>query len=326
MIKLKNNQFENKNCCHICSKIIVVVGHLVWDRIVKPDGGVTEALGGIAYSLSALGAVAESDTRIFPVCNVGYDLYEKARQTLEPFPAIDFRCIRNIKRKNKIHELKYVSEEYRQELNIGEMPKIGAGLFNAIGSIDVLLLNYIGGDEFPPSSIKWLKDKYNPLIYMDYHSLSLGKEVVVDKPVKKVKRHFRYNSHWREYVRCADIVQMNDVELQSIFPGMTTDTDSIVLAAKKVHQVGPKAVIITREDKALVTVRGDKSNPEVHTINVNSVDLVDPTGCGDSLAAGFIISYIKDCDFYKACKHGLELASRKAGFSGLDGYLNLMRG
>ncbi len=320
MVILSTEPLQNNNHSMRNNKTIAVVGHLVWDRIVKPDGGITEALGGIAYSLSALGATAGENTRIVPVCNVGEDLYDKARSHFERFPAIDFNHVRRIKRNNKIHELKYMPEGYRKECNIGEMPTISPTLFKAIGSIDILLLNYIGGDEFPPANIRKVKAMFNPLVYMDYHSLALGKEPISKKPVLKVKRHFRYNPRWRDYIRCADIVQMNNVELRSIFPGTETDTEGVAQAAIRVHDEGPRAVVITREDKAVVMVTGEVGNPAVHTFDVNPAKVIDPTGCGDCHAAGTITSYIKHGDLIKACKAGLKLASIKAGFSGLEGF------
>ena len=301
-------------------KTIAVIGHLVRDRIVKPDGNTTEAPGGIAYSLSALGVLAGESIKVRPVCNVGCDYYEAAKAAFECFPAIDFSAVRKIGRKNKIHELTYRKNGYRRELNIGKLPEIRPLLFENIPRIDAAWLNYIGGDEFPPSSIKWLKRKYKPLIYLDYHSLSLGRKVI-SKKGKKVERYFRRNPHWREYVELADIVQMNDIELQSIFPGPDLSTESIIKSAVKVTEAGPKAVIITREDRALVVVEKRGRELVIHLLEVPPVRVVDPTGCGDCLGAGFIAGYLRHRDVYRACIEGLKLANKKAEFSGLDGFI-----
>ena len=313
-----------QNKTYSSKKTIIIVGHLVWDRIIKPDGGLTEAPGGIAYSLSALGVAADKYTRIMPVCNVGRDFYEKAKAAFTRYPAIDFSAVRVIQRENKIHELKYEAENYRVETNIGVMPRIGTSLLDKVDNIDIAYLNYIGGDEFPPSSIAWLKKKFKPLIYMDYHSLALGKKTISSDRIKRAKRFFRYNPHWREYISLADIVQMNEIELRSIFPSIRFKSDFMELAATEVHRTGPEIVIITREDKPVIIVTGKKGSPKILELPINPTKLVDPTGCGDCLGAGFITSFINDRDFLKACNKGLELAGKKAGFSGLDGFLDLM--
>lgn len=304
-------------------KNIAVVGHLVWDRIVKPDGGVTEAMGGIAYSLTALGAIAPQGCRICPVCNIGYDMRLKVKETFGRYPNIDLSLIRLIKRQNKIHQLIYSGNNYRRELNFGAMPDIRLSLLAGLNSCDIVWLNYIGGNEFRPYYIRLLKARYKPLIYMDYHSLALG-EKIIDKEKLITERYFRYNTHWRDYVALADIVQMNSAELRSIYSGARDDDiDSIIAAALKVYAAGPKIVIITREEKELVVVSGRRKEPDINLLKVMPAKVVDPTGCGDSLGAGFIASYIQDGDLLKACHNGLALARKKAGFSGLDGFSKL---
>ena len=310
----RSNQRHKKN--------IAIVGHLVRDRIIRFDGYKTEAPGGIAYSLAASGAVADTSTKIFPVCNVGRDMIQTVAETYDKFPAIDLSAIRVINRPNKIHELSYQSEGYRRELNIGAMPIIRPLLFRRIPNIDIAWLNYIGGDEFPPKYIKYIKSRYKPLIYMDYHSLSLGKRLISKFP-RKAERFFRYNPHWSGYVSLADIVQMNYIELKSILPGTRNEIDSIIESARIIQKAGPQVVIITREDKELIVVEKKDHLIKAHTLEVKSARVVDPTGCGDSLGAGFIAGYIRGWDVVKSCQFGLELAHKKVSFSGLGGFTKL---
>ena len=318
-------EIKNRRCN------IAVIGNLVWDRIIQFNSSRVEDFGGIAYNLSALGALANIEgksgrmIRIFPVCNVGFDIFVDAKAFFGNFSAIDFSFIRNTPRKNIVHELRYDEKGYRSECNIGRTSKITPHLFQHCKVVDAVIVNYIGGDEFPPRYLRWLKDKYAPLIYLDYHSLALGR-TVTSRKIYKVKRHFRYNPHWRKYIELADIVQMNYDELKSIFSETVNETGSIVQSAKNIYDAGPDIVIITREDKELVLIAGPKYSPKIYIMPVHPVGkLVDSTGCGDSFAAGFVISYYKDRDVVKACEHGLSLACQKAGFSGLTGFLKLIK-
>jgi len=305
-------------------KLIAVIGHLVRDRITNLTGGHTEALGGIAYSLAALDVSAKGRYNVLPICRIGHDLRSTVKLIFRNFSAIDLSSMKTIPRANKIHELVYRTADYREEHNLGEMPEIKPSMFNKFEKIDIALLNYIGGDEFKPKSIKWLKQKYEPLIYLDYHSLALGR-IILDKQNLRVKRYFRCNPHWREYVSEADIVQMNYLELKSIFSKTINETDSILKSARKLKGTGPRIVIITREEKDLIVISGSKRKADINILPVRQVKkVVDPTGCGDSFAAGFISSYIENKDVVKACETGLDLAGRKAGFSGLDGFLRFL--
>lgn len=302
------------------NKVVAVIGHLVWDRIINLSGEVVGAPGGIAYNLAALGRIADSALIIMPVCNIGYDLYDTVISFYSRFHCIDFSLANRISRKNKIHELVYLEDGRREEINIGELPVINPTLFNRCNKIDAALINYIGGDEFPPRYIKWLKQKYSPLIYLDYHSLSLGRYKLTEKK-QKVKRYLRYHPHWQEYTSQADIIQMNHYELKSIFPETEDDSESIIVSSKKIFATGPMAVIITREEKGVIVISGAKTRLRVDLFPAVSIKkVVDPTGCGDSFAAGFVFEYLENKDIRKACRRGLKLAGLKAGFSGLNGF------
>jgi hypothetical protein len=307
-------------------KNISVIGHIVRDKIISPQGKVVRSPGGIANSLAAFGAIADSSIKTLPVCKVGYDLYDEAMTFFKKFPSIDFSLVRKINIKNKIHELRYTDSSYREEYNIGELPLIKPELLENIPRLDIVLLNYIGGNEFPPRYISRLKGKYKPFVYLDYHSLALGRKYV-DNNRHICVRHFRYNPHWREYVELADMVQMNHMELKSIFPHMAETNKDVIECAKIIHAQGPQAVIITREDKDLVVVSGKKGKPDINLLAVKPVKkIADPTGCGDAFAAAVIINYMKSKNIIKACEYGLYLASQKIGFSGLDGFLDLRKG
>lgn len=305
---------------------IAVIGHLVRDRIIRDDGPVVEALGGIAYSLAALGALADENVRILPVCSIGHDLVDNAlMEPLTKFSSIELGSMRRIRRRNKAHELVYGGDGYRQEINIGELPQISPKLFADVKTIDIALVNYIGGDEFPPRYIKWLKQRYAPFVYMDYHSLALGKKRV-SRNDKRVRRYFRYNLHWREYTSLADVVQLNDYELKSIFPDTQDNPEGVAKSAMRMLATGPKAMIVTREGKELVGVWKRNDRTEVNVLPPKRVEtLVDPTGCGDCFAAAFVLSYWKHRDMLHACRAGLEMASFKASFSGLGGFERLRR-
>jgi sugar/nucleoside kinase (ribokinase family) len=297
-------------------KKIAVIGHLVWDRIVRPDGKVIEAFGGTAYNVAALSAISKGKSKIYPVCYIGSDLSDKASSYFGQMPGLDLSCLKMLNRPTETHELTYRANGYRKEDNRHNMPIFTKSLFASCPKFDMALVNYIGGDEFPPRLLAWFKAKYRSHIYMDFHSLALGR-------TPKNCRYFRYHPHWHKYTALADYVQMNDYELKSLFPGSDENIDSVFSAAKRVLMTGPKAVIVTREANDLAVLYRNRGKAIARAIKVPRVDLaIDPTGCGDSFASGFVNGICGFDDIIKACREGLKIASKKVIFSGLDGFFN----
>jgi adenosine kinase len=296
-------------------KKIAIIGHLVWDCLNYADGRSIETFGGIAYNLAALASVADSFTRIYPVCYLGKNIKNKAADFWANFPHIDWSLVRVLDQDQEIHILNYSSEGYRCENNLNLFPQIARANFKGCTGIDIGLVNFIGGDEFPPNSISWLKKKYRPLIYLDYHSLALSR-------ISNGMRHFRRHPHWRKYISEADIVQMNEFELETLYPGILDSPEKICNAARMILRLGPRAVIITREYKDLIAAWREANLIRTEYFPIpNAPKIVDSTGCGDSFAAGFVYAMSQGKSIRACCLSGLKLAARKITFSGPGGFL-----
>jgi adenosine kinase len=293
---------------------IAIIGHLVWDRINYIDGGTIESFGGTAYNLAALASVADNSTFIFPVCYIGKNLIDKTKKYWGRFTQIDWSLSRVLDQNQEVHVLKYNKSGYRRENNLNLFPHISRANFKNCPALDIALINYIGGNEFPPASIRWLKEKYKPLIYLDYHSLALSR-------VSGYKRHFRRHPHWRRYLLEADIVQMNEFELETLFPGVVDSPLKISEAAREILHLGPRMAIITRENQDLVAAWRVGNLTKWKSFAIPKVpNEVDSTGCGDTYAAGFVYALSKGKDFEACCISGLKLAARKIAFSGPEGF------
>jgi len=294
---------------------IAVIGHIVWDKIIWPDGQVVEDFGGTAYNLAALSSLVDDFATVYPVCLIGKDLAGRFHDHFGQLPGIDLSLVKTINQHHETHILTYDSSGYRKENNRHPMPMLFRALFGNCPNIDIALVNYIGGDEFPPRLLRWLKDAFRPLIYMDFHSLALGRTA-------KNYRFFRYHSHWRAYTSLADIVQMNYFELKTLFANIENMPSQIMTAAKTVLATGPKAVIVTRESDNLIVVWRQNRKVLSRALPVPAVKkAVDQTGCGDSFAAGFVYSFLKQRKILRACNSGLRLAAQKLTFSGITGFI-----
>lgn len=293
---------------------IAVIGHLVRDIIHRPDGRVIESPGGIAYSIAALAALAPDGSKVLPICRIGRDIKFSDLGSLSEDARIDTSAIKQIDAFDEVHELRYESDGYRTEINHNRMRPLSAGLIKPSFRLDAVLINYIGGDEFPPREIDKIKNRFNVPIFIDFHSLALGMN-------SNNERFFRRHPRWRMYVSRADILQMNNYELKTIFRDIDDSDDSILKAASKLLGCGPDAIIITRGDRAVAACWKEGKRTASALIEVPRVETpVDPTGCGDTFAAAFLISYLAGLDVPDCCRKAAEMAAKKALFSGLDGF------
>ena len=72
-----------------------------------------------------------------------------------------------------------------------------------------------------------------------------------------------------------------------------------------IRELGPDIVVSTLGSKGCKVI----SNSEIITVGVVPADLVDPTGAGDSFAAGFLTGFVKNYPIEKCAQIGSAVAS-----------------
>ena len=95
---------------------VTVIGTIARDTIFTLDGERIESYGGILYNVVALANLADADTTICPVCNLGEDIYETVVEMLQVYPNLDLRGIRKVPQPNNHVTLIYRSPEDRVEI------------------------------------------------------------------------------------------------------------------------------------------------------------------------------------------------------------------
>ncbi|MEO5510039.1 MAG: carbohydrate kinase family protein [Longimicrobiales bacterium] len=189
---------------------IGVVGTMVWDRIHARDvrAAPIEEWGGISYALAGVSAAAQPAWVVRPLIRVGSDLSERAFHFFRSIPGLDtLRGVQVIPEPNNRVELRYIDRERRTErLTGGVGPWTWAELEPLVADLDALYINFISGFELELETAQRLRLSFRGPIYADLHSLMLGVDVTgmrVPRPLEA----------WREWLRCFDIVQVNEEEL-----------------------------------------------------------------------------------------------------------------
>ena len=289
--------------------LVVVVGHLVKDEITSAEGHTSVALGGIAYNMAALCCLMKTG-RIYPICRIGTDIRYQIANIFGGFPVFDDSGIMYSNRPNIVNRLVYNHDGTRQEWNSGKPGSLD--IENIPINADAVIFNFISGNDVKLSELIKFRKRYRGLIYVDFHSLSLGRD-------GSGGRYLRYHPRWREYLSVANIAQMNVAELSTIARRELSDNREVAKAARILNEAGPAIVVITMGERGVIF--SDREKDEQYYIPAIHIDgRTDPTGCGDTLAAAFAYHVLRKNDLIKSIEMANHYAAAKATFTGLDGF------
>jgi hypothetical protein len=298
---------------------LTVVGTITKDTITFPTGKVTKSFGGILYNIFPLAFLAPQNMVISPVCNLGSDIYKKVISYLKRFDNIDIGGISRVKEKNNHVHLFYDRRWNKKEILENMVSKIEFSQIEPYLDSDYLLINFISGFDVTLGTLQKLREKTDSLIFMDLHSLILGIK-------KNGKRFFKVPALWREYLKTADIVQMNFKEMQVISGSHLKSGADIKVFARTILNLGPEILLVTCGRKgALLYYKKGKKIVSYRASASPVRDFVDPTGCGDVFSSGFLLAYLRTCDPELSCEFANFLAGMKSRFSGVEGFLKRTR-
>ncbi|MDP3581328.1 MAG: carbohydrate kinase family protein, partial [Ignavibacteria bacterium] len=184
-------------------------------------------------------------------------------------------------------------ESERREVYKNIAENLSLAKLENLSQFDGILINMITGFDISLTQLKWLRENYSGLIYLDVHTLSRGLD-------EEGKREFRQIPNIEEWLSCVDILQCNDSELKTI-----CDTQTEEGFAYWVLEQGIKLLIITKAENGAVVYFNNKSGLDFLKINGEKIVVKNTIGCGDIFGATFFYSYIRTRD----CKHSLEFAN-----------------
>jgi sugar/nucleoside kinase (ribokinase family) len=298
---------------------ITVIGTINKDSIVFPDGKRTESFGGIFYNLTALSGLGGKRLEIYPVCNLGYDVYDEVTSTLKRFGNVNSSGLSKVRRKNNHALLSIDKNNQREEILKNRVPVLRFEQVKPFLDSQVILVNFISGFDIELEDLKEIRKSTKALVYMDIHSLTLG----VDKTGR---RYLRKPKKWRDYIKTADFVQTNLPELNVLSGGEIKSFRDIRSFAVHILNLGPRLLLVTLGGKGAFMIYriGEKVKFERHQ-GIKAQRFKDATGCGDVFSAGFLTSYLNTKDLIKSFDFANRMAVENCRISGTDKVFDLMK-
>jgi len=292
---------------------IVIIGTINKDTIIFPNRKKTESFGGILYNILTLSYLGREDVKIYPVCNLGYDVYGQVISHLKNSDNVELGGIKKVNCKNNHAFLLINKKNQREEALKNRVPPLSFSQIEPFLGADVILVNFISGFDLSLLTLKKIRKSTDALIFMDVHSLTLG----VDE---SGKRFFDAPKNWREWIRQADMVQMNLSELKELSKRNLKSQQEIKEFGKCILNLGPKAVVVTLgKEGALMIFDGKVRRFEGSKVR----RFKDTTGCGDVFSAGFLICYRHTKDLMKSVNFANYVAGEKCKISGVEGMKKL---
>jgi len=326
-----------------------IVGSLVWDVIHGRDPAAppVEEWGGIAYALGGLEAALAPSWQFVPLIKVGSDLRDEAAALFRSFTHLvpGGRCVEVPVANNRV-TLRYQSAERRCERMSGGVPGwTWAELGPMVRDLDALYLNFISGFELELGTVQALRQAFRGPIYADLHSLLFG----MPQDGVRMLRPLADPAAW---LRCFDVVQMNEDEMAQFAP------DPLAMAAMAMA-AGVKLLVVTLGPRGAVYFatagfdgwaewrEGGKAGDDLAggsppsrlpafppgggtirtaLLPAPAVEAIDPTGCGDVFGAALCARLVSGDPVEPAIQAAQGFAARNATLRGAATLGRLLRG
>ena len=280
---------------------IAVIGTINRDTVTRADGSRSEGYGGILYNLVVLSALSPSGIAVCPVTNVGKDCSLQILMRLAQFPRLELQGVRIIARPNNHCILRYRDAANKTEVLKGWVGGVSRRQLQTVVDAKLILINFISGADISRRNLHWLRGWYKGNIYMDFHSRTLGRH-------RDGSRFLRRPHDWKEYLSCANIAQMNELEFELLSGHEADEVSCSDFLKRQLDRT--RCLIVTRGSQGCFVMQRSSATIQFTSIPAPRVaQVTDTTGCGDIFSAGFIANYLTTGNEVVAANCATKLAS-----------------
>lgn len=274
-----------------------IVGAINFDRIT-PYQSTEErtSFGGVLYNAIALAGLLGEKDRIVIVSRMGENHRAEVNGLLEPYPAVDASHISTSPRGTNENIIRNIAKDDRTEILKANIEPLDAADVELHLDSDLFVFNFIAGYEITQRAVRLARERSKGLVSLDVHNKIQG--IAEDGT-----RFLAGWPDWREWLSAVHVVQMNEKEISSLVERELRSVPDYVGAAGEILDAGPEVVLVTLGGQGALVAHdpgGDKGGGRKDggcrwaSVGATSHEYVDPTGCGDCFAAGFLYSYLED--------------------------------
>ena len=286
---------------------IAVIGTINRDTVTRADGSRHEGYGGILYNLAALSALAPSEFSLCPITNIGRDCSQQILNRLAQFARLELQGVRTVAKPNNHCILRYRDAANKTEVLKGWVGGVSRGQLQTVVDAKLILINFISGADISRRNLCWLRGRCEGNIYMDFHSRTLGRH-------RDGSRFLRRPVDWKEYLDCADIAQMNELEFELLSGHKADEISCTDFLKRKLDRT--RCLIVTRGSLGCFIMQRLGATIRFRSIPAPRVaQVTDTTGCGDIFSAGFIANYLTTGSEVVAASYATKLASWRVGLN-----------
>ncbi|MCK4966305.1 carbohydrate kinase family protein [bacterium] len=291
-------------------KKIGIIGSFCLDHIFLYEGGKRKGIGGIYWSLIILSNLIKDSGTLYIYSKIGEDFYSRILNTLGSYKNIDTGGLIKVSQPHNNVYLHYYSKLERREFSVNVLPHMRFTDFKFSPDLDFLFINFISGRELKLQTLQKIRKSVTCPVYIDFHSLSLGIR-------KDGLRYMRPFPGWKQWLKCGDIIQMNEKEGALLFGKELISKRDYLRFGKQILSNGSKVFLLTLGEKgSFLLYKDGRKYKDLFIPMYKYEDSEEVTGCGDAYAGGFISEYARSSDIVKSAFFAGKVAGYKASLPG----------
>jgi hypothetical protein len=215
---------------------------------------------------------------------------------------VDRSALRRVAGPNNHVHLTYRDAAEREEILVGRVPPLAFEQCAAGLGADAVLVNLTSGCDLELGTLQAFRVRYRGSLHLDVHSLTLA--------IGPGGARFQHRpERWREWVGCADWVQVNETEAH-----LLGEPRPVEEFADELLALGPRGILVTLGARgSFAAWRDGAAIRRLRLAAPHQPQPAYPTGCGDVFGATFAYAALRGVPVERAVELGTEVASLKAG-------------